>query len=300
VATSVKERPATVDDAIAEAQAWAGGEAEREMSAEELGIVADELETVTPAAARLALHLGLRTAQRRKTVVSALKASFRPDPEFGMVWWIHPGLLKVGRDTDRPVRRHPHVLPLTPPVQKIVETALALSRPDNPFLFPQLRLRRAGDPGTQHMSERLLNEVLAELQLPGRRLHSSQPFSTHAFRAWFTTHMSQAGFSESQQKLVLDHAEGRTNDVTQKHYNLDLKLPEKFAMLSLWDALIDGDVASYERILASLRNDANLLGQMRRVRSPFERPPSFSADTAGAVGEPADLKRRRRLAAART
>jgi hypothetical protein len=46
--------------------------------------------------------------------------------------------------------------------------------------------------------------------------------------------------------------------LTQKHYNLDLKLPEKFAMLSLWDALIDGDIASYERILASLRNDANL------------------------------------------
>jgi hypothetical protein len=87
--------------------------------------------------------------------------------------------------------------------------------------------------------------------------------------------------------------------LTQKHYNLDLKLPEKFAMLSLWDALIDGDIASYERILASLRNDANLLGQMKRVRSPFERALSFSADTAGAVDEPVDLKRRLRLAAAR-
>jgi hypothetical protein len=84
-----------------------------------------------------------------------------------------------------------------------------------------------------------------------------------------------------------------------KHYNLDLKLPEKFAMLSLWDALIDGDIASYERILASLRNDANLLGQMKRVRSPFERALSFSADTAGAVDEPVDLKRRLRLADAR-
>ena len=78
VATSVKDPPAMLADAIAEAEAFGSAEAEEEFTVEELRILEAELATVMPPSARLALQLALRTLQRRLTVVSALKASFRP------------------------------------------------------------------------------------------------------------------------------------------------------------------------------------------------------------------------------
>jgi hypothetical protein len=60
--------------------------------------------------APVALQLAFRTVQRRLTAVSALKTSFRPHDTYGMVWWIHPGILKVGHNRAGEVRRHPHVI----------------------------------------------------------------------------------------------------------------------------------------------------------------------------------------------
>lgn len=157
-----------------------------------------------------------------------------------MVWWIHPGILKVGRTRRGQVRRHPHVIPLPRTSQEIVRTALAMTRPDNPYLFPQLRLRRAGDTGDGHLSERLLNSALAELQKPGRALHAVQQFSTHDFRSWPTTHMGRKSHSKADATLVLDHSEGRTRDVTDEHYNWEQSLPQKFAILCAWEKLILG------------------------------------------------------------
>lgn len=228
---------------LAAAEDLAAAEAERELSTQELQTLDAELETVMPPSARLALRLALRTVQRRLTVVTALKTSFRPHAQYGMVWWIHPRVLKVGRTRDRQIRRHPHLIPLTDATQEIVRTALALSVPDNPYLFPQLRLRRAGDSGNGHLSERLLNSKLAELQAHGCPLHSAQQFSTHAFRSSFTTHMGQAGDSTADKHLILDHVEGRKNDVTERHYDLEQSLPAKFAMLSRSETIIDGTSA---------------------------------------------------------
>ena len=238
VATSIKDRPAMLADAIAAAEAFNKAEAEEELSEKDLRLLDAQLANVMPPSARLALQLALRTVQRRLTVVSALKASFRPHDKYGMVWWIHPGILKVGRTRHGEVRRHPHVIPLPPAAQEIVRTALAMTRPDNPYLFPQLRLRRSGDAGDAHLSERLLNSALADLQKPGRPLHAVQQFSTHSFRGWFTTHMGRLGYNKSDTKLVLDHSEGRTRDTTDAHYDWEQSLPEKFAILCAWDALI--------------------------------------------------------------
>jgi integrase len=238
VATSVKDRPAMLADAVRAAMDFDTIEAEEEISEADLNVLFAELETVTPPSARLALTLALLTVQRRLTVVSALKASFRPHDRYGMVWWVHPGILKVGRTRRGQIRRHPHVIPLPLTAQHIVRTAQALTRPDNPYLFPQLRLRRAGDPGNGHLSERLLNSALAALQEPGRPLHAVQQFSTHSFRGWFTTHMGRLGYNKSDTKLVLDHSEGRTRDTTDAHYDWEQSLPEKFAILCAWDRLI--------------------------------------------------------------
>jgi integrase len=244
VATSVKSAPAMLADAIAAAEALESAEAEEEFSAEELRILEAELATVTPPSARLALQLALRTVQRRLTVVSALKASFRPHGEYGMVWWIHPGILKVGRTRTGQIRRHPHVIPLSAGTQEIVRTALSLTRPGNPYLFPQLRLRRAGDAGDGHLSERLLNAAVADLQKLGRPLHAAQQFSSHAFRAWFTTHMGRLGYSKSEIKTILDHSEGRLNNTTDMHYDLEQSLPKKLAILNAWQNLIDNNSTS--------------------------------------------------------
>ena len=238
VATTVKDRPATPLDAIAAAEAFDNAEAEQELSEQQLEVLDRELATVSPPSARLALELAFRTVQRRLTIVSALKASFRPHKTYGMIWWVHPGILKVGRNRDGQIRRHPHVIPLPLTAQEIVRTAQVMTLPDNPYLFPQLRLRRAGDAGNGHLSERLLNSALTELQKPGRPLHTAQQFSTHAFRSWFTTHMGRLGYSKSDAKLILDHSEGRTRDTTDEHYNWEQSLPQKFAILSAWDQLI--------------------------------------------------------------
>jgi integrase len=136
--------------------------------------------------------------------------------------------------------------------QEIVRTALALSVPDNPYLFPQLRLRRAEDAGNGHLSERLLNRALAELQTTGRSLHSAQNFSTHAFRSTFTTHMGKEGFTTAEKKLVLDHVEGRKNDVTERHYDLEQSLSVKFAMLSRWETIIDGTSAKTINLVSAV------------------------------------------------
>jgi hypothetical protein len=143
VATSVKDPPAMLADAIAAAEALGSAEAEEEFTVEELRILGEELATVMPPSARLALQLAFRTLQRRLTVVSALKASFRPHPVYGLVWWIHPGVLKVGRTRTGQIRRHPHVLPLPPGAQEIVRTALSLTRPDNPYAPRPIPDRRA-------------------------------------------------------------------------------------------------------------------------------------------------------------
>jgi integrase len=264
VATTVKDRPAMLADAIAAAEAFASAEAEEEISEADLHVLAAELETVTPPSARLALQLALRTAQRRLTVASALKASFRPHDQFGLVWWIHPGTLKVGRNRNGQIRRHPHVIPLPPAAQRIVRTALSLTRPDNPYLFPQLRLRRAGDAGDGHLSARLLNSALADLQRPGRPLHAVQQFGPHAFRGWFTTHMRRLGFPKADIKLILDHSEGRV-DVTDEHYDWEQSLLQKFEILSDWETLIEG------RIFHS-----NASSRTGSAPTPIELPSSVS------------------------
>ena len=52
--------------------------------------------------------------------------------------------------------------------------------------------------------------------------------------------MGKEGFTTAEKKLVLDHVEGRKNDMTERHYDLEQSLSVKFAMLSRWAEIIDG------------------------------------------------------------
>jgi hypothetical protein len=52
--------------------------------------------------------------------------------------------------------------------------------------------------------------------------------------------MGRLGYSKSEIKTILDHSEGRQNDTTDMHYDLEQSLPEKFGILCAWARLIAG------------------------------------------------------------
>jgi len=50
--------------------------------------------------------------------------------------------------------------------------------------------------------------------------------------------MGRLGYSKSEIKIILDHSEGRQNDTTDIHYDLEQSLPKKFEILNAWQNLI--------------------------------------------------------------
>lgn len=219
-------RTPTKQDALRE---LAGLNGRRYLSEEELGTILWEFETLPRREFALALTLQLFTAQRRATIVTALKDAFIEDKHWGLVWTIHPGLMKSKR---------PHILPLPETAARAVRLAMELSRSDSPWLFPQTRLRQAGDAGDAHIADRTLNAQLAHLQAEGRKLHSNRPFSTHVFRASFSTHLSRLGYPAEKRRLILDHSEGRASTVEELHYNADLRMQDKAEILQAWEKFI--------------------------------------------------------------
>jgi integrase len=220
-------RTPTKEDALREIENGDGGI--RFLSEEELGTILWELDTLPRREFALALTLQLFTAQRRSTIASALKKAFIEDGRWGLVWVIHPGLIKAKR---------PHALPLPDMAARTVRSAMELSRRDSPWLFPQTRLRFAADDGSGHVSTRTLNAQLESLQAPGRRLHTEHPFSTHVFRSTFSTYMSRRKFPKETRALILHHSEGRAETVEDLHYNADPMMADKAEILKAWEKLI--------------------------------------------------------------
>src|SRR5690606_2167902 len=93
-ARDIKPRPPgrtpTKEDALRELENGCNGR--RYLTEEELGTILWELETLPRREFALALTLQLFTAQRRATIVTALKEAFKEDEQWGLVWTIHPGL----------------------------------------------------------------------------------------------------------------------------------------------------------------------------------------------------------------
>lgn len=220
-------RTPTKEDALRELDN--GHNERRYLVEQELGAILWEFETLPRREFALALTLQLFTAQRRATIVKALKAAFVEDQEWGLVWTIHPGLIKGKRS---------HALPLPETAARAVRMAMTLSRRDSPWLFPQTRLRFATDSGDGHMADRTLNAQLELLQAKGRKLHSPRQFSTHIFRASFSTHMSRLGYPAEKRRLILDHSEGRSETVEDLHYNADPRMKDKAEILRAWESFI--------------------------------------------------------------
>lgn len=219
-------------------------EAPRALTLEELGMIVMGLERARNPVARLALLLQMMTGQRRMTVVRARRRAFAKHPEFGMLW-------KLGPDKSGKYR----VLPLPDLAASAVESAYAFTRDGNPWLFPQQRLRRKGDSGGKHLSERLLNEVMEDLRAPGGPLATAPWAATHDLRRAFVTHMrprvKALGLDADAVPMITRADEGREG-LDETVYDQDPALPAKSTMLVEWDRLVkEGCILAEARLQRS-------------------------------------------------
>ncbi|MGQ2910044.1 MAG: hypothetical protein ACT6QU_19065 [Aliihoeflea sp.] len=200
-------------------------ETERTFSQIEIGQLLLALPNVPNASARLATTISLLTGQRRMTPLKTRKSAIKDHPGYGMVW----------RLSDKVAAWR--VLPLPKTAAEAVRAALAMSRDDNLYLFPQLRPSKKGRSMNGHMSERRVSAVLETMREPGGPL-SALPFtpSSHHLRRTFISVMGPRmhDFSVGEKRLTRDdvemitHAdEGRKTTATSvydQHEYLDVKL----------------------------------------------------------------------------
>lgn len=194
----------------------------------ELGFLAWSLDdSLGTQAARCAAALVLFTAQRRETVSSARRRDFEElDGNVGL--WKIPGQFIKGKQR--------HTIPLPPTTWQIVRRALALSQPNDDWLFPQLRKRRATDKGDNHMSGKSIGDAMVE---------TGSPVRPHACRRAFATHgESLLGFSRGDVKAILDHSEGQSADITAIHYALHDGLHFKWRIMRAWETWLLKQVAA--------------------------------------------------------
>lgn len=177
-------------------------------------------------AARLAAMLALLTGQRRETIAAARKQDFKANVH-GAIWTIPAAYMKSNRQ---------HVIPIPHFTWRIVQAAMAMSSSESDWLFPQLRLRKAGDPGTGHMSSKQLNDAMAG---------SGSPIRPHGCRSAFGTHgESLLGFGRSDTKAILDHAEGQSDDVTAQHYILHDGTHFKWRLMRTWEDWVQSQMTA--------------------------------------------------------
>ncbi|PRA88062.1 hypothetical protein CQ054_06665 [Ochrobactrum sp. MYb29] len=207
-------------------------EQERTFMQDEIGLLIYGLEFATNPAARLSLMIQLFTGQRRLTPLEALKSDFIESDEYGMIWRLDD---KV--DAWR-------TLPLSPTAKSAVESAMALTRSDNDYLFPQQRAYKKGGDMDGHLNERTVSTVIEELRGEGGILEHL-PFSpsTHHLRKAFTTKMipSLSKFVVDGNRLTKDdikmitHAnEGRETTATAV-YDKNEYLDIKYKILCEWE-----------------------------------------------------------------
>jgi integrase len=198
---------------------------ERTFTQLEIGILLQALANESNVSARLSTTISLFTGQRRFTPLSAKKSAFLDHPQYGMVW----------RLSDKVAAWR--VLPLTKSAAAAVRAAQVMARDDNPYLFPQLRPRKAGEPMDGHMTERRVSAVLEKMRAKGGPL-AALPFvpASHHLRRTFISVMAPRmhEFEVGGKRLtredveMITHAdEGRDSTATSvydQHEYLDVKL----------------------------------------------------------------------------
>lgn len=218
-------------------------------TAEEIGRLAWQLDAarILPAA-RLAALLVIFTAQRRETVMSATVDEFIDDPDHGLIW--------ISGHTKR--KRRPgdigHAIPLAPGAAAIARAALTMAGATG-WLFPQSRLRKATDKGGGHMAPKTPEKAM------GKAGSAVNPHDIR--RAFAVTVEEELGFSRLETKLILDHSEGKSGDVTAQHYALHHQLRLKKPVIDAWDEWVLKQINAH-RPDVTVALPAALAGVVRR------------------------------------
>lgn len=225
----------------------------RALSQDEIGLLIWGLAYCPNPAARLAVSLQLATGQRRMTVCRARKSQFIEHEEFGLVWRL-PG---SGEKTAAW-----RVLPLPDLARMTVENALGLTRPDNPYLFPQQRPRRTGASMDGHLSERRVSKVIEDMRKDGGPL-AGLAFapSTHDLRRTLITVMGPRmhtytidGRTLSRKDVeMITHADEGREGTASLVYDKSEYLAVKHAVLSEWQAWV---MEGLERVAARMEAEA--------------------------------------------
>lgn len=191
----------------------------------EVGALAWHLAQATNPSGRLAGALLMLTSQRVRTVINARPQDFQAASDGGL-WTIPRPFMKSRRGK----RGRPHVVPLPPVAWHVVQQAIALAPGGAKWLFPQTRLRRATDAGDGCISRKLVADAMRA---------DGGTVAPHDIRRAFGTYgESLIGWSTPETKMVLDHAEGRTGDVTRESYSLHDGTHVTWSIMRKWQAWV--------------------------------------------------------------
>jgi integrase len=183
----------------------------------------------------MSLELLIATGQRRRPVAGALTVDFVDwieMPGWG-VWSMGPSHRKTAAKRQD---KHRHVVPLPPALWARIQEQLRRTG-GSPYLFPQIRPKKAGGDAFGHMSDAAINHRLIDLGIKA---------SPHDLRRCLSTTLQhEFRVSRDTVKLVLDHNEGiRSDDVLERHYTADDRLDQKAPVMEQWCAWVDEQVAA--------------------------------------------------------
>jgi Arm DNA-binding domain len=179
-----------------------------------------------PARARLVGALMMFAAQRVETCLVAEKSEFTPMLSGG-IWDIPAAHIKSKKR---------HIIPLPPVAWGIVQQAIAMSPDDSPLVFPQVRKWRESDMMDGHLSYTAVRNALGPLK----------EISCHDYRRSLGTHCeNELGIPLPDISAILDHAEGRSGNVTAERYALGDRKHFKWRILSAWETWLLAQIAKH-------------------------------------------------------
>jgi len=179
-----------------------------------------------PSSARLVAGLMMFAAQRIETCLVAEKSEFEP-MLYGGLWDIPAAHIKSKKR---------HIIPLPPVAWNLIQQAIAMSPADNPLVFPQVRKWRKDSPETGHLSYTAVRNAL------GPR----DEISCHDARRSFATHCENLlGIPLPDISAILDHAEGRSGNVTAERYALGDRKHFKWRVLIAWETWLLARIAEH-------------------------------------------------------
>lgn len=212
---------------------------------QELGrILAIAQSGILPPALSLAIELTLRSVQRRSTVAPCSKSQMEgvleaeaSSQHMGHLYWtawvIPPYFMKGRKATKSEPSTLPHLVPIPAELVFRLNELHREKGVESKWYFPAARPRRQGKPlKYPFMNPSTLSHVFQ--WMPGVGC------SPQDLRRAFASYGPQVlGIAEKQTQLILDHTEGRGENVTSKFYDYREHLSEKIEIMAKWNAWLD-------------------------------------------------------------